>query len=422
MATMVWNYVNSLWSLVLEMAPWLLLGFLFAGLLKVYYPQKSLEKHMGKPSLGSIIRATLIGIPLPLCSCGVIPTGISFYRNGASKPATNAFLISTPQTGIDSIFATYALMGFPFAIIRPIMALCTGIFGGMVTLFVTKKENIQKEKASGAGETCGVPLSNKTARWEQVLHYGFVEMMADIAKWLVIGLLLAALITTLVPEGFFVDYLDNFWWQLLAVLAISVPLYVCATGSIPIAAALLSKGLSPAVAILFLMAGPATNVVTVTVLGKTMGKRSVLAYLGSIIGGGVLFTLGIHYFVPQEWFLNALPGLHHGSHQLFPQWLSVGMGILLLALLAYALLKPYFRKSNPNFPINSNTMETQTIQVKGMTCNHCTGSVERNVAQLEGVTAVRADLQTGTTVIEGHPNMEQVKKTIEGLGYSVSAS
>lgn len=415
MIEFVQTYLSAFWQLLTEMAPWLLLGFLFAGLLKAFFPSTTLNKYLGKNNLHSVLNATLLGIPLPLCSCGVIPTGVSFYKNGASKSATQAFLISTPQTGIDSILATYALMGLPFAFIRPLIAWISGIVGGVISMTMEKdsQSHLKIETSAITYEN----LSQKqsfTEKLKTALSYGFVDMMQDIAQWLLIGLLLAALISALLPNDFFEQYIGSFWGELLVVLVISIPLYVCATGSIPIAAALLLKGISPAAAILFLMAGPATNLVTMTVIGKTMGKKSLISYLISIIGCGILFAAMIHYLIPETLFLKYLPQitLEHSGHT--SPW-SLGMTILLFGLLIYGLLSPYFIQ-NQNL-----IMEEQktTFRVEGMSCNHCKASVEKNVSQIAGVEAVNVNLAEKTVAVSGEFSSKEVGNTISELGFEV---
>jgi uncharacterized protein len=298
------KYFEEVWFLLLQMAPWLLFGLVFAGLLKVYFPQKHIDKYLGKSNFKSAFNASLLGVPLPLCSCGVIPTAISFYKNGASKGATNSFLISTPQTGVDSIFATYSMLGWPFALLRPFVAFFTGVAGGVLTNFFIKEKPVKKSSpfagfkidAVSLGKTdatcnddscnCNEPKTeDKRHALIRAADYAFVELLQDISKWLILGFLIAALISVLLPNDFFSSFKGLGLIEILVVLAASVPIYICATGSIPIAAVLLMKGVSPGAALVFLMAGPATNVATIAVLGKTMGRKSLIIYLSTIIGG-----------------------------------------------------------------------------------------------------------------------------------------
>ena len=200
------KYIEEFVDLSLEMAPWLLLGFIFAGLLHVYMPKGSIQKYMGGKNLKSVIYASLLGIPLPLCSCGVIPTGIAFNKEGASKGATVSFLISTPQTGVDSILATFSLLGLPFAILRPIVAFFSGILGGAITNSVTKNDNKNQPNVTSSQKSEEIIQNGK---FKTMLKYAFHDFLMDIAKWLVLGLAIAALIAVILPDDFFTSYLHN---------------------------------------------------------------------------------------------------------------------------------------------------------------------------------------------------------------------
>ena len=247
-----------------EMSPYLLLGFFLAGLMHAFIPAGCYTQHLSRPSFASVWKAALFGIPLPLCSCGVIPTAMSLHKEGASKGAVTAFLIATPQTGVDSIFATFSLMGLPFAIVRPVAALLTSVMGGFWVNVGERKTtdtaNRVQEKSTDAS-----PRSF-AARMKTALNYAFVEMMEDIGKWLVIGMVVAGLITVFVPDSLFDAFRDNTVASMLLVLVISVPMYLCATGSIPIAVALMMKGLTPGAALVLLMAGPACNMASMLVV------------------------------------------------------------------------------------------------------------------------------------------------------------
>lgn len=400
-------------SILSEMAPYLLLGFFFAGLLYAFIPKHRIEKYFNGTPLRSSILASLFGIPLPLCSCGVIPTGTAFYKNGASKAGTVSFLISTPQTGVDSILATFSLMGLPFAIIRPLAALITGISGGLLTSSITGKEkdrNLYQQE-----EEKQKTLTQKTI---DVFRYGFVEFIQDISKWLVIGLVLAAIISALIPNEFFELLNLSPIVQMLLILVVSIPLYICATGSIPLAAILILKGISPGAAFVLLMAGPATNAATITMIGKVMGKRSLFAYLGAIIAGALSFGLLIDYVLPLEWFTqiaNQHLGHDHGAHL---SWWQIASGVFLLALIINGYIRKYrIAKPQINHKSNTNTMNYKTIKVEGMTCNHCKASVESNLEMLDFVKHATVNLANKTVSLEGDLKMEEVKNTINSLGY-----
>jgi hypothetical protein len=241
----------------------------------------------------------------------------------------------------------------------------------------------------------------------------------------VIGLALAALIDVLMPETFFTAYLGNEYLEMLIILVAAIPLYVCATGSVPIAAILMLKGLSPGAAIVFLMAGPATNAATMTVIGNVFGRRTLLLYLVSIIAGAYFFGIMVNEFMPREWFLDPLASFHAGPHEhgLLPAWLKAGSGILLGGLVVYALYNKYISKhfnsseTDPEFQSDPN-MQNLEILVEGMTCNHCKATVENNVSSIDGVVSVEANLADKKVSISGENiELEKVRETIEKLGY-----
>lgn len=397
--------LRAIWQMFLDMSPYLLLGFLFAGILHVLIPKHIITKQIGKKSIWSTIKATILGVPLPLCSCGVIPTGVSFHHNGASKGATNAFLISTPQTGVDSILITSSLMNWPWAIARPIIALITGIFGGMLT------DKMDKDETIVPVEECGDCTIKEKKHWLiEVLEYAFLEFLPDISRQLVVGILIAVAITVFIPPTVFTNYLTNPIMNMLLILVASVPLYVCATGSVPIAASLLMLGVSPGAVLVFLMAGPATNAATISVLWKSLGKRATIAYLISIIGGAMVFGLLMDYVLPIEWFkISGVGAGHvHGEHT---SWIAILSAIVLIALIIYVEFKKIIPKKTTIME-NSNT-----YQVDGMTCNHCKNSVETNLVKLSNIEEALVNLENKTVTVKGNASAEEVQKLVDDLGY-----
>lgn len=439
------EFILSLIDLLKAMSPYLLLGFLFAGILKVWFPQRWIDRYMGKNNWRSVINTAILGIPLPLCSCGVIPTGISFYRNGASKGSSVSFLISTPQTGVDSIMVTYSLLGLPFAIIRVIVALITGVLGGGLTNFTAQKDIVNTSKAT---DSCESDKMGTKQGIKGVLHYGFYEFLMDIAKWLVIGILIAAILAVIIPDDFFTTYVDNEPLSMLMVLFASVPLYLCATSSVPIAAVLMMKGLSPGAALVLLMAGPATNAATITVIKKVFGNKTLFSYLGSIILGALVFGMIINNYLPREWFIMSEYNLHHTHHdELAPKWLQISSALLLVGLIINGYIHQFIKrkKLRNNIKIQSETVKASILQsppinntatqfsgfsitatlqtkifiVEGMTCSHCKQSVEQNLLKTDTIQNVNADPQNNTVTIEASQfDIGLIKKTVERLGYS----
>ena len=427
----VQDYWNELVYLLNEMAPWLILGLVFAGLLKVYFPQDKVTRYMGKPDTKSAVNASLLGIPMPLCSCGVIPTGISFFKNGASKGATNSFLISTPQTGIDSIFATYSMLGWVFALLRPIVAFITGVVGGILTnIFIKDKPSppnpfgsftidvaaLGKKDNSCSDDDCGCheKKERKGNAFIRASHYAFIELLQDIAKWLIIGFLIAALISVILPDDFFSSFKGWGILEILVILAASIPIYICATGSIPIAAVLLLKGVSPGAALVFLMAGPATNVATMTVIGSTMGRKSLYVYLGTITIGAIIFGSLTNWLIPTDLILGQIQHIHgDGKHEMLPYWLQLSSSIVLVGSLILGYFYQRYEKA-----AESNQEGFTTLKVEGMTCSHCEASVSRNLIQLKGIDEVLANHFNSEVRVKGKKiDLAAIEKVIKEIGY-----
>lgn len=412
------DFIFQFYALICEMAPYLLLGFFIAGLLHSFVPQSIYSRYFAQGNLKSVILASLAGVPLPLCSCGVIPTASSMRYNGASKASTVSFLISTPQTGVDSIAATYSLMGGAFAIIRPIAAFITGIFGGLATSRLVKEPKDEKNRVDGqplTADTCCATTPSKGGfphRCWEALRYGFYDMVQDIGKNLIIGLIIGALIAIFVPDDFFSLYATYPILNMFLVLIIAIPMYVCATGSIPIAAALMFKGLSPGAALVFLMAGPAVNMASVMVIGKVLGRKSLIVYIASIIIGALTFGILIDYVMPTAWFTLPKEEMVHMCHTdtVIPLWQQISAWALLLMIVG-ALAPRIFKHSKP-----LQTMG-KTFKVKGMNCNHCKANVEKAIGSVAGVTSVTVDLPSETAVVEGTFDSNALINAVESAGY-----
>lgn len=424
------NYVRELVLLTGEFSPFLLLGFFFAGILHVIFPTGMIYRFMGKNSFLSSLNASLFGIPLPLCSCGVIPTGVSLNKNGASKGASVSFLISTPQTGVDSIMVTWSLIGLPFAIIRMVIAFVTGVLGGILTILLDSKPENTPEKVSRE-KTTHKSSENIIYR---IFHYAFVVFLQDIAKWLVVGILIAAFISTVLPANFFETYIGNDYLSMLILLVASVPMYVCATSSVPIAAALMMKGLSPGAAIVFLMAGPATNAATITVIGKTLGKKTLFIYLFSIISGAFFFGAVVNEFMLEELFvlpetIASLKG--HEYHGILPLWMKNASSLILVILILNGWFQKHFASNKICSSCGLESSECdlkregkvmkKRFSVKGMTCNHCKNSVEKALGSMDGIDSAVVDLAGDSVDIAGSEIDEAaVKKKVNSLGYKYS--
>lgn len=402
--------LNSLLFMLNEMSPYILLGFLIAGLMHAFVPQHTMARHLSGHGWRSVVKAAMIGVPLPLCSCGVLPAAIAMRRSGASKAASTSFLIATPQTGVDSIAATWSLLGPAFAVVRPVAALVTSVFGGIAV----GRDESRKDgdvTAPDHGEACVDCAPRSFGRkCLDALRYGFIDLVGSIGGWLVAGLVIAALITVYVPADFFAAIGSAPILSMIAVLLIAIPMYVCATGSIPIALSLVMKGLSPGTALVLLMAGPAANFASFTLISREMGRRTAWIYLASIVAGAVGFGLLIDYVLPAQWFAvgRYAQACHHGV-ALEP--LPVACSVVLCLLLIYTLIKNYIHK-----PKTFNDM-TKQYTIKGMNCPHCQAAVTKAIASVDGVTGVDVNLSTGIAVVEGQHDADAVRSAVRAAGF-----
>ena len=401
------DLLNNFWHLFLLSAPWLMLGLFIAGLLNVYLPANFLNRHLGKEGLWTTVKAAFIGAPMPLCSCGVIPAAIGLRRAGASKSATTAFLVSTPETGVDSVSVSYVLLGPFMAIIRPIAAVCSAIVAGVLVGKDSELQQVQStesDKESTKADSCcsskqpkpvtstsccskeapakpaqsccsskesqpiqeqqqscstekAAPIQKSCCSSEQptkavesrfsklkrAVSFSCNKLLEDTMIWLMIGLFFAALVQTYVPESFLSQW-GNGILAMLVVILISIPMYICATASTPIAAGLLLSGVSPGAVLVFMLAGPATNIATLGVVGKELGKRAVFAYLIGVIGTALAFGFLTDYLVAQYGFVVA--PMMGEEHEVLPHWLSLAAGIVLAILILRLLLKMVLKKSS----------------------------------------------------------------------------
>ena len=352
------EYINLFFIALVElsnaMAPYILFGLLFAGILHEFVPDTLVTKHLGKDNIFSVIKATLFGVPLPVCSCGVIPLATSIKKSGASKGATLSFLISTPITGVDSILATYGIFGWIFTIYRVItsmdnkdtiektefdkeeMPVKPGFSAIKVSNTLPPTFSLQKkEEASCCSTASSCCSTEKKDFWlTSAFRYAFVTLLGDIAKPLVWGLVLGALISVAIPQSISDILIEYSWFSYVIVIAIAVPMYVCATASLPIAAGLMLSGVSAGAAFVFLSAGPATNTVTIGVVKKMLGTRSLYIYLGSIVVGSIVFGLGLDYIFSAS-DIDPASLIHMGEEAGMTAMLS---SVVLWGLVGYLLI------------------------------------------------------------------------------------
>ncbi|MEE9327139.1 MAG: SO_0444 family Cu/Zn efflux transporter [Cocleimonas sp.] len=358
------DFLDNLLTIALEAAPWLVLGLAIGGLIKSFIPTTFLQKHLSGNGFLAIVKAALFGAPLPLCSCGVIPAALGLRRAGASKSATVSFLVSTPETGIDSVSISYALLGPFMAIVRPIAAIVSAIVAGL--LVGRSESNLTNMKSTDRGkgvasccstkvETEAVDSCCATSDHQHETHneintkqksivqkawagivYSFTELLDNVLFWMVIGLIFAALVKTFVPVTFLAQWGSGLP-AMLIMLLIGIPMYVCATASTPIAAGLLLAGVSPGTAMVFLMAGPATNISTLGIIGKELGRRSLIAYLSGV-GVVALLTGVIVDYAVNILSIDVQAQISH-SHGIVPPIIAWAALLLLIGVIAYLNLK-----------------------------------------------------------------------------------
>ena len=402
------NFFISLLNVVCEMAPYLLLGFLIAGVLHVFVPQRFYANYLSQNNKFSVVWAALLGVPLPLCSCGVIPTAIGLRNEKASKGAIASFLIATPQTGIDSILATFSLMGLGFAIIRPTAALITGVCGGLLVNRLVKDEG----SCSLEGSSQLSSLNSQLKIW-RVLKYAYYDMLRDIGLRLLIGLIVAALIQVAIPDEFFLSFGSQPLLQMLAILVIAVPMYICSTGSIPVAAALMLKGLSPGAALVMLMAGPAVNLASILVVHKSMGRRFTSVYLMTIVGFAILFGLLLN---ATGWdFTITNQHVCCMNTSVLPSPFKLICATVLTVLIIFALMMKFFSKFTSKKTI---APDITIYRVEDMHCSHCEAAVVRAVEALPGVENAKASASANTLTIKGSATEKTIRAAVEGIGYT----
>ena len=345
-------FIENLIDLAVEASPWLLLGLIIAGLMKAWMPTQLLSKHLGKGKL-AIVKAALFGAPLPLCSCGVIPVATELRRSGASAPATSSFLVATPETGVDSISVSYAMLGPVMAIYRPFAAVFSAITTGLLVATTPEPPQLNNKKTTSCcaskapvkqeeSSCCASKKQAKTSVFSKTLEgikYALGQLVDDLVKWLAIGLLFATIVRTFVPESFLLSYGSGLPAMLL-MIAISVPMYICATASTPIAAGFIMAGISPGTALVFMMAGPATNISTLGVIKNEMGNSVLLRYLIGMSLCAVSFGLLLDFIISQ-FGINIGEQMSH-SHEVVPVWLGYGCALLITFLSIKPLRKKLF--------------------------------------------------------------------------------
>lgn len=409
------KFALSIWETLREMSPFLLFGFLVAGFLSVFVKPELVERHLGGRGLWQVVKAAVFGVPLPLCSCGVIPVAASLRRHGAGAGATTSFLISTPQTGVDSIMVTLSLLGPVFAIFRPVVAFLSGLLGGLlVNLFGYEKGAAPEEHPMCTAECCSGAQDNKSGLG-RALKYGFVTLPRDIHKALIVGILIAGVISAVIPDDYLSSVLGGGIVSMLIMMGVGIPVYVCATASVPIAAALIAKGVSPGAALVFLMTGPATNAATITTVWNIMGKRIAGIYLASVAVSALAAGLILDAF-----FKGSGGHAMTHTHWMLPGYVNTLCAFALLAVLGFAFFQPSRVGEAPEKAGKGRRMR---ISIAGMTCSHCAKAVQRALVESPGIASAEVDLKKGEATVAGNGfDVAQLKQAVEALGYKVTGT
>jgi uncharacterized membrane protein YraQ (UPF0718 family) len=334
--------ISAAWNMLYQAGLYVVIGLLAAGLVHIFVSRAFLTRHLGGRGFWPVVKAALVGAPLPLCSCSVLPTAYALRERGAGRGAVVSFLISTPETSFDSIAVTWALMGPVMAIVRPVAAVATALAAGLVEALRTRREPeiapLPPICSKCASDTCehAAPEGRLRRFWQFVVF----EMSDEIGPTLAVGLFLAGLVAVFVPNEFFTVYLGNRWASMGVALLVGLPLYVCATASTPFAAALMMKGLNPGAALVFLLVGPATNLATILTVGKMLGKASAALYVAMIAVFSILFGAALDMVV-DTWNVNIQ--MEH-AHGLVPPWVQTAGGVVLGLYLAHAVARWVWHK------------------------------------------------------------------------------
>jgi uncharacterized membrane protein YraQ (UPF0718 family) len=346
--TAIIEILGSSWDMFLDSSIYMLFGLFCAGLIYAYTKTETIGNYLGKGRVRSVFLSALIGIPIPLCSCGVVPAAAGLKKQGANNGATLSFLISTPETGVDSIPLTYALMDPIMTIIRPVAAFISAVTAGLAENFIGKPEIADKAAVNSTEDLSCCKTSSfskqnlevrKSSKIYGGLKYAFIDLLGDIGKWFVIGLLISGLISYLIPDNMIETYLGNNFLAMLVMLITGIPMYVCATSSTPIAAALVLKGLNPGAALVFLLAGPATNIASLSMVYKMLGKKALLIYLFSISACALLFGF-LTDFLYNSLNISAKASIGKTA-EIIPVEAEIVAAVILTILLVNALIREY---------------------------------------------------------------------------------
>jgi hypothetical protein len=410
---MIERFFIEIWNIILQLSGPLLLGTLIAGAIHVLLPSSFIYRSLGKKGIGSVLNAALIGVPMPLCSCSVVPATVGLKQEGATDGASTSFLISTPQTGVDSILVSVSFLGWPFAIYKVVVAFVTGIIGGAIV-------DITDSKPAVAPNVSLHDVNAKIlhSRILEAFRYGLFDLLGMIYRWIALGIVVAAIITMAFPPG----ALSKIGWiggigGMFVMLAIALPLYVCTTGSVPIAASLIAAGMPAGTALVFLMAGPASNVATIGAIYRVFGVRVLAIYLATVSFFSMLFAWLFDWVIgPKQIAMH-----HHNMDQV--GWFSIVTAVLVIGifilLTSYDFMRKY-RLEPKAIKEAENNMAIE-LDIKGMNCNHCVLTVTKALKNVPGVKKADVFLERGLAVVDGEADLISLIKSVHDAGYEAAA-
>ena len=398
----MYNLLLNIWNLLLAISPYLIQGFLFAGLLSIFISKDIIERNLGKRhGILSIFKASLFGVPLPLCSCSVIPVSASLKKHGASKGAVTSFLFSTPQTGIDSIMVTYGLLGPIVALVRPFIALITGILCGIIIYFFDSQyDDLNKDE-----DHSNCCQSTNESMIKRLFTYSFITLPKDIMKPLLIGIIISALINIYLPINIVESFIGQGFISMIVMIFIGLPLYVCATASIPIALAMMGKGITLGAALVFLMVGPATNTTSITTMINILGKKATIINILSLIVISLFFGVlvdSLSISVPN------LADIHLHEHTSIVNIISA----CIIICLAVNTLRP------SRF-LAPNVINDLSFEISGMTCQGCVKKIETALVNMD-IEDFKINLESSNAKMRTHLGREKIKSKIESLGFTIN--
>lgn len=385
------DVLSSFWEIITILAPSLFLGLFFASVLHVLIKRETVFRHLGTEGISSVIKASFFGVPLPLCSCGVLPAAFGLRKDGASKGATTAFLISTPQTGIDSVFVTAGMLGFPTALFKLAAAFVTGVVGGFFVDLSEKRNGYgNEEKRVEASENDKLPVLRRM--W----LFAFHTVFRDIYRWLLFGIAVSAVITVVVPAGSLAEIPAlNGPPGLFAALLLGIPLYVCSIASVPIAAALVYAGFPAGGALVFLMAGPATNAATMGAVKKVLGGRVFWIYMVVVLAGSLIAGFLFESVITVSEVSEAV----QHTRNIFGEGFAGVSAVLLLVCIAWWLLSDFLLYVK--LKKHTSDDETRKMKITGMSCEMCAARVQKALLDIPDIITARVSSRSGIAEISG---------------------